>query len=224
MQMTKTELIERARLAPCIEKDKFILNECSYKMVLDIGIVGQDRDFNSPTWLHNKIRRVAIKLHGVDILQEPIQKLKQLGYFAYTVEELKNMSDQYDVVLISDVIEHVNDPVEFLNFYSNYLKPGGKLIVSTPNANRANNFINILFNNTYSVNPEHTFWFCPRTMAEVISRTSLKIFEFYWAGHYFEPSQVTGIYQKFKLMLINRLIKLRSNFSPNMIFVFTRQS
>lgn len=221
--MTKTELIARAKTARRIEKDRFLLDTCSGKSILDVGIVGQDRNFDSPAWLHNKIRSVAASLHGVDILEEPILQLKQKGYSVYTVEELKGKSNRYDIVLMSDVIEHVNDPVEFLKFYSNFLKPDGKMLVSTPNSNRANNFIHILFNNNYSVNPEHTFWFCPRTMAEVVSRTSLQISEFYWAGHYFESGQVRGIYQKFKLMLINWLIRLRSNFSPNMIFVIANK-
>lgn len=222
--MTKVELIAKARGAKRIEKDAFLLEQCSGKFVLDVGIVGQDRDFDSPTWLHNKIKGVAVSLHGVDILEEPIQKLKQSGYAVFTVDELKNMSNKYDVILMSDVIEHVNDPVGFLTFYSNYLRPSGKMLVSTPNSNRANNFVHILFNNNYSVNPEHTFWFCPRTMAEVVSRTSLQISDFYWAGHYFESFKIVGFYQRFKLFIINWLIKLRSNFSPNMVFVITSKS
>lgn len=220
--MTKVELIERAKRARCIEKDSFLLAQCAGKSVLDVGIIGQDRNFDSPAWLHNKIRAVAGSLHGVDILEEPIQRLKQSGYAAFTLNELRIMSDKYDVILMSDVIEHVNDPVGFLLFYSNYLKIDGKMLVSTPNSNRANNFVHILFNNNYSVNPEHTFWFCPRTMAEVVSRTTLEISDFHWAGHYFESNKVSGVYQKFKLAIINFLIRLRSNFGPNMIFVITQ--
>jgi 2-polyprenyl-3-methyl-5-hydroxy-6-metoxy-1,4-benzoquinol methylase len=222
--MTKEEILSIAKKANRIEKDKFILDSCKGQSVLDVGFVGQDRDFDAPNWLHNKVRGVATQLIGVDIMEEPVRMLKAKGYSVFTVEELKGKNDKFKIVLMSDVIEHVNDPVSFLSFYSNFLETGGKVIVSTPNSNRANNFIHILFNNNYSVNPEHTFWFCPRTMAEVVDRAGLQISEFFWAGHYFPASSIKGIYQKFKLMLINLLISLRTNFSPNMIFVITRKA
>jgi 2-polyprenyl-3-methyl-5-hydroxy-6-metoxy-1,4-benzoquinol methylase len=222
--MTKQELIHKAKNASKIEKDEFLLNMCTGRSVLDVGIVGQDRDFDSPTWLHNKIKKVAVDVTGVDILEEPIRQLREKGYSVWTVEELKLLNTRYDIILMSDVIEHVNDPVGFLDLYSKYLSDDGKMLISTPNSNRANNFINILLSNNYSVNPEHTFWFCPRTMAEVVARTSLQITDFYWAGHYFDMREVNGLYQKLKLVLINLLIRMRSNFSPNMLFVITRKA
>jgi len=40
---------------------------------------------------------------------------------------------KYDVVVCLEVIEHVTDPVRLLNNMRRVLKPGGKIIVSTPN-------------------------------------------------------------------------------------------
>lgn len=40
----------------------------------------------------------------------------------------------YDVVLASEVIEHVNEPQVFVNQIASFLKPGGWCILTTPNA------------------------------------------------------------------------------------------
>jgi 2-polyprenyl-3-methyl-5-hydroxy-6-metoxy-1,4-benzoquinol methylase len=221
--MTKSEIQGRAKQAARILKDDFILNECKGKSVLDVGCIGQDRNFGSPNWLHNKVKSVAKNVDGVDILTEQILELKKLGYSMLSIKELEEKNVKYDVVLISDVIEHVNDPVAFLSYYAAFLSPSGRMLVSTPNSNRSLNFVNILFNNNYTVNEEHTFWFCPRTFAEVTVRSKLTIKEFYWADNYFDFGQIKGVYQRFKISLSNFLFRLRSNFSPNMMFVLIKE-
>lgn len=221
--MTKQEIHTHAKRAKRIRKDEFLLQLCSGKSVLDVGCIGQDRDFSSPEWLHNKLRKAAKEVDGVDILIEQIHILREKGYSMHSVTELQAMGKLYDVVVISDVIEHVNDPISFLSFYSKFLNKNGKIFVSTPNSNRSINFINILFNNNYTVNPEHVFWFCPKTMMEVTDRANLTMKEFFWADNYFEFGTVKGLYQKFKIGLSNALFRMRPNFSPNMIFILTRK-
>lgn len=220
--MTKQEIIGIAKKAPRITKDNFLFKICLDKHVLDVGCIGQDRIYTSQNWLHNKLQKVAKKIDGVDILVDEIKELKSQGYSIYSVAELEETNETYEVVLMSDVVEHVNDPVSFLQFYARFLNLDGVMFVSTPNSNRSNNFINILFNNNYSVNPEHTFWFCPRTFAEVVNRAGLVIDEFYWADHY-ATAPVRGLYQKFKFMLVNILRNVRSNFNSNMIFVIRKK-
>src|SRR5687767_10932571 len=126
--MTKSEIQEHAKRATRILKDDFILNECSGKNVLDVGCIGQDRNFGSADWLHNKVKSVASNIDGVDILTDQILELKNLGYSMLSIKELEEKNFRYDVVLISDVIEHVNDPVAFLSYYSNFLSSHGRML------------------------------------------------------------------------------------------------
>jgi 2-polyprenyl-3-methyl-5-hydroxy-6-metoxy-1,4-benzoquinol methylase len=44
--------------------------------------------------------------------------------------ELRNL--KFDVIISTEVIEHLYDPVGFINFLKNILKPGGQIIISTP--------------------------------------------------------------------------------------------
>lgn len=221
--MNKNEIGAYAKKAMRMDKDEMIEKICTGKTVLDVGCIGQDRNFSADNWLHNKVRSMASKADGVDILLPEIELLKKKGYSMYSVDELQKMDNRYDVVLMADVIEHVNDPVAFLNFYAPYLKEDGVMLITTPNSNRSNNFVNILFNNTYSVNPEHTFWFCPKTLGEVIDRAKLTLHEFFWAPHYYTSKSIKGVYQKLKYLLGDVLISWRSNFSPNMIFIVKKK-
>ncbi len=48
-------------------------------------------------------------------------------------ENSKQLLQQFDVVTAMEVIEHVNSPKLFIDDISNFVKPGGHLIISTIN-------------------------------------------------------------------------------------------
>ncbi len=191
---------------------------CQDKDVLDIGCVGQDIDYSSQDWIHNQIKNVSKSLVGVDINIKGINNINQMGYEIYHYDKL-NRDKKFDILIMLDVIEHVNDPVEFLNNYKKFLKEDGKIIVTTPNSNRAINFVNIFFRNDYSLNYEHTFWFCPKTFLEIVNRVDgLEASEFYWLNEYIQNRKMTWkgkiiyYFEKF-------LIRKSSSFSPNFMFI-----
>lgn len=222
--MNKKEFNSYFSKAKLRDKDDVLLSYCKLKNVLDVGCIGQDRNFEKANWLHDKIKKTANFTTGVDILKLQVEILRTKGYIMYTPEELQTQIDRFDVIVMADVIEHVNDPVQFLQYYSNHLAPNGVIFISTPNGNRSNNTVNIFFNNSYSVNEEHTFWFCPKTFSEVVQRAQLEIKDFHWSPHYFSINDLTGFYQKFKFLVDTFLYKFRANFSPNMIFILKKQS
>ena len=49
------------------------------------------------------------------------------------------MPEGYEVITLSHVIEHLLDPVETLKACAGALRPGGKLVITTPNTDAANN-------------------------------------------------------------------------------------
>lgn len=63
-------------------------------------------------------------------------KLKwEKGTIHYAVGDIFSLGDdlKFDVILIAEVIEHVAHPDEFLRKVSQMLKPGGYIVMSTPN-------------------------------------------------------------------------------------------
>ena len=220
--MDKELIFNVIKKASKAEKTSRICELCSGKIVLDVGCAGQDFSYNNPGWLHNRIKKVACDLDGVDIEPEAIRALKEKGYSIFNADELKQSEKKYQIVVMSDVIEHVNDPVGFLRFYSSFLGPDGKIIITTPNAHAIRNFTSILTRNNYSLNPQHTFWLCPKTMMEITERAGLSFTDFFWLEEYFTLRDVSGL--KYKIIFfINKIFqKMRSNFYPNFMFIVSR--
>ena len=52
----------------------------------------------------------------------------------HTYFESFSTGEQFDVIVMGFVLEHVEGPVEMLLHYRRFMKPGGKLFVAVPNA------------------------------------------------------------------------------------------
>ncbi len=119
-----------------------------------------------------------------------------------------------------DVIEHVNDPVSLLSEYSRFLKHDGQLVITTPNAHRSIDFLNIIRSNDYGLNYEHSLWFCPLTFIEVVERVSFfEINSFSWLEHYYIIDSTHRFGLRVRMWIDQLLWKSRKNFSPNFMFV-----
>ncbi|KAJ2957274.1 hypothetical protein NQZ79_g6977 [Umbelopsis isabellina] len=55
----------------------------------------------------------------------------KLEYQNTTAEDLQSNGENFDVVLAMEIIEHVNNPSEFLRVCADMVRPGGKLLLST---------------------------------------------------------------------------------------------
>jgi len=58
--------------------------------------------------------------------------VRNLIAFDKIEEEIK--AKQFDYIVFSDVLEHLYDPLSVLNFYLQFLKSDGRVIISVPNA------------------------------------------------------------------------------------------
>jgi len=99
------------------------------KLVADIGCgAGSFSDYISG--ICNQI----IAIEPSKIYQESLSKR---GYytFDYTKDAFDDFSSKVDVAVAFQVIEHVENPVFFLKEIIKLLKPGGTLLIATPNSN-----------------------------------------------------------------------------------------
>lgn len=101
------------------------------KRVLDIGC-GTGANLTAPLAL----RFPAIQFVGVDSDRVSIDFAKRENRAAnvrYLHEAEANDLGTFDLVIASEVIEHVEDPVAFLGFIRNRLNPGGRVVLTLPN-------------------------------------------------------------------------------------------
>jgi 2-polyprenyl-3-methyl-5-hydroxy-6-metoxy-1,4-benzoquinol methylase len=73
-------------------------------------------------------------VHGIELSEDAcaVARARGLDVFCGTLEEFVT-DQQYDVVFMSHVIEHVLDPVETVAAIERLLAPGGVLYLETPN-------------------------------------------------------------------------------------------
>jgi len=88
--------------------------------------------------LAQELVRLGHKVSGVDISDEALNEAKEWLSESYCFdiqgrwpEEIK--SKKFDLVIASEVIEHIFDPVVFLNNIKGILNKDGKVIITTPN-------------------------------------------------------------------------------------------
>ena len=167
---------------------EIILPKVKNKRVLDVGCVDHDIKFkDSPLWVHSFLKKHAADVLGIDILEKEIKQLKKEGYNVKVGNAEKfDLKQKFDVILAGELIEHLTNQGLFLQRCKKHLKKNGLLILSTPHAfNLREGIQNIIkFQDIPKVNPEHTCYYTPKTITELLSRENFKVekikyFDFY---------------------------------------------
>jgi len=84
-----------------------------------------------------QLRELGWRVVGVDLDTRAVElatRLHHLDVRQGTLEEQRFPSDRFDAVTLSHTIEHVHDPMGLVRECGRVLKPGGRLVVVTPNA------------------------------------------------------------------------------------------
>ena len=130
-------------------------------------------------WLHAKISNKAEKCIGIDINDEAVKLSSRYSdniICGNILEEINEISiEQWDDLLIPDVLEHISNPVEFLSkIKENYKNTIERIIVSVPNAFSKYQFIR-LNNNIECINSDNRYQFTPYTIAKVLNDAGYRI-------------------------------------------------
>lgn len=95
--------------------------------VLDIGCgLGETLGYH---------QKRGCEAHGIDV-DNNLEKIAKKYHYSVKVgsfEKAKYPANYFDYITLDQVIEHIADPKSFLTKAKRILKPGGKIIISTPN-------------------------------------------------------------------------------------------
>jgi len=105
--------------------------------------------------------RIARELFGLDVVQG-------------TLEEVRLPEGSFDVITMNHVIEHIPDPMATLVECWRLLKPGGKLVVVTPNTRSLGRRLFGEHWRGWEV-PRHLFLFSPRSLRACAERAGLTV-------------------------------------------------
>lgn len=97
------------------------------------------------------------------------------------------LGQQYDVVLATEVVEHLYDPLTFAQAAYEALKPGGRFIVSTPYHGYLKNLCLSLrgywdFHHSPMHMGGHIKFWSPRTLTQLLTTAGFEVIDFQGAG------------------------------------------
>ncbi len=95
-------------------------------------------DFGCGTgWLASILNKIG-HTTGIDLSDKAIENAKRISpetkYISADVFEHKFSKGSFDVLVSQEVIEHLDDQEKYIGLSADYLKKGGYLIMTTPNA------------------------------------------------------------------------------------------
>lgn len=102
-----------------------------------------------------------------------------------TCEDIPLDGDQpYDYLLLGEILEHVDDPVDFLQkirarHFPNVIE---RILLTVPNALRESNY-RASKHNFERVNSDHRYWFTPYTICMGLTRSGFIANDIYLARH-----------------------------------------
>lgn len=148
----------------------FFLKYCKDKTVIHFGCVDWPI-FNEKNNLHIDLSSYTRKLDGFDVDKKGLLKLKQYVDEDY-YSNFKDLSDKYyDVCLVPETIEHVDNVKKFLKKLSKV--NAEKFLITAPNCFAKGRHRRNLMKRDYFielVHPDHNCWYSPYTLKNQIEK------------------------------------------------------
>lgn len=168
--------VKRSKGEPLIfrSREATLEDYCRQKKVLHVGFADHlplaTRKIESGAWMHGRLQKVSRELFGVDTNIRAIAEMQALGW-----KNLHNWDDletnqHFDVVVCSDVIEHIENLGDFLAQLRKLT--ANRFVFTTPNAFRMSNRFTL---SKESVNSDHVVWFSPYTLGAALSRAGFEV-------------------------------------------------
>lgn len=159
------------------------------KKVLDVGCVSHNFGYASGgtgRWLHQHIVDVAGECIGTDYDEAGIKEMREAGYDVVHADITGDLSaliarGPFDVIVAGEIIEHLPAPQALLASARELLRPGGKLVLTTPNPYAPRRVRAGALGLTWE-NVDHIHYAFPSGMVEMADRTGLVLTRFGTVG------------------------------------------
>lgn len=167
-----------------IGRQDFVVAYAAGKSILHLGCVDaglSQQKFDAGLLLHSRLQRVAKTLWGVDVDSAGLEWMRSQGWqnlYHLDIEcidsEPEILAEPFDLLVLTEVLEHLNNPGRFLEAIRPLFRPQTELLLTTPNAT---SLANILANRHQreTVHPDHNYWFSYHTIRTLLGKFGYQI-------------------------------------------------
>jgi SAM-dependent methyltransferase len=142
-------------------------------------------------YLTYAIAKRGYAIHGMDISEQAVHNAADRFGDLYFCDDLfefsKKAAATYDIVIMTEVLEHTDDPIAFVNALRFLLRPGGVLLLTTPNKSVGS--ASAIWQSDSP--PVHLWWFSESSARQIAIKTSMNLE--LWDFSEFNARQVLGI-------------------------------
>jgi 2-polyprenyl-3-methyl-5-hydroxy-6-metoxy-1,4-benzoquinol methylase len=168
-----------------VARDETILDICRDRRVLHLGCVGftdhplEEKIAFASKSLHRRLSDTSDCI-GIDNDAHSIRELQGQGIFQNVrlgnAEDLHGLDGlgTFDIVLASDLIEHLSNPGRMLECAQSFMRPDGLLVISTPNAFGLPNFVRYAAGR-YREGAQHVLNFNMITLRQLLERYGYRV-------------------------------------------------
>jgi SAM-dependent methyltransferase len=156
--------------------------ESSYWAIRQVLLESEDRDRirvldvgSGLGYLTYALNRAGWNTRGIDISEPAVRAANQRFGNYFTVGDAAEYSsltdDRFDFIVVSELIEHLPDPVSFLDRLGQLLSDRGKIVITTPN--RSVFSPQALWHT--EIPPVHLWWFSEESMRSLASARGYRL-------------------------------------------------
>jgi len=181
-KMKGPHINELPSISIVVDRNALILAKCADKRVLHIGCVDSgwlEQKYLRETLLHVRLGEVADELWGIDTDIKGLAWLREKGIVNLHYGDAEGLDSalclngqQFEVIVASELLEHLDNPGLFLSGVKPYLS--GDLIITAPNAFRGDQ-ISRLIAGQELVHPDHVCWYSYTTLNNLLTCHSYQI-------------------------------------------------
>lgn len=163
----------------CQKINAYLFSENLPPRLLDFGCgLGHFLDSAYDFGLH--VEGVEFNNYAIDYIK------KRYAYKIWSFDEFNKLNDQYDVIVLFDVIEHLREPFELLTQLKKLLSNHGLMVISTMDSNSLISRLMGKRLEDFRRIREHLYFFSKKNLTSILARLGFQILEVSSLGHTFE--------------------------------------
>jgi 2-polyprenyl-3-methyl-5-hydroxy-6-metoxy-1,4-benzoquinol methylase len=184
--MIKSRIVSDMRF---VDRDRLIIERCEGKKVLHLGCTDSpvhEQQYERGRLLQQKLLGPCAAVTGIDIDPKSLEWLEAtLGTGDYRLGDIEDATfmspltaEGYEVILLPDVLEHLNNPMAALSNIQLICNESSRLIVTVPTAYSVKSFMRVVVGHEL-IHPDHVAFYSPYVLTNLLDRAGFACTDYF---------------------------------------------